>query len=190
MWRRGEGNAEPPMEPLPAEQPERHGRRDREGTGMADAEVTVVGQGARLEGTIVSAGSLRIDGAVKGQVNADGDVMLSAQSQVEADIRAENVVIAGRFTGNIFVKGKAELSRGGRIDGNVTSKVLVVQAGGIFCGQSLMDEQAQKVPAAPPPPAASQQAQQGSTQETRPGIARPQSPNGEPADQAQRARTT
>ena len=104
-----------------------------------DGEVTVVGQGARLEGTIVSAGSLRIDGQVKGQVRADGDVMLSPQSQVEADINAENVVVAGRFKGNITVKGKAELARGGRIDGNITSKTLVVQEGGIFSGQSNMD---------------------------------------------------
>ena len=111
-------------------------------------EVTVIGQGARLEGTVVSAGSLRIDGQVKGQINADGDVMLSAQSQVEADIRAENVVIAGRFTGNIQVTGKAELARGGRVDGNITSKVLVVQEGGIFCGQSTMDQPAGGQPAA------------------------------------------
>jgi cytoskeletal protein CcmA (bactofilin family) len=104
-----------------------------------DGEVTVVGQGARLEGTIVSAGSLRIDGQVKGQVNADGDVTLAPQSQVEADINAENVIVAGRFKGNIVVKGKAELARGGRIDGNVTSKTLVVQEGGIFSGQSNMD---------------------------------------------------
>ncbi len=107
----------------------------------AEGEVTVVGQGAKLEGTLVSAGSLRIDGAVKGQINAEGDVMLSPQSQVEADIRADSVTVAGRFKGNIFVKGKAELARGGRIDGNVTSKVLVIQEGGIFCGQSMMDQE-------------------------------------------------
>ncbi|HEX9312969.1 MAG TPA: polymer-forming cytoskeletal protein [Actinomycetota bacterium] len=105
-----------------------------------EGEVTVVGQGARLEGTIVSAGSLRIDGQVKGQINADGDVMLSPQSQVDADIRADNVVVAGRFKGNIVVKAKAELARGGRVDGNITSKSLIVQEGGIFCGQSNMDQ--------------------------------------------------
>src|SRR2546428_180833 len=38
------------------------------------SEVTIVGAGAKLEGTVVSAGSLRIDGQVKGQINADGDV--------------------------------------------------------------------------------------------------------------------
>ena len=139
MWRRGE-QADPSGEIT--EVP----RSDREGRRMAqdNNEVTVVGPGARLEGTVVSAGSLRIDGSVKGQINADGDVILSPQSQVEADIRAENVSVAGRFVGNITVKGRAELARGGRIDGDVTSKTLVVQEGGVFCGQSIMDQQAQR----------------------------------------------
>jgi cytoskeletal protein CcmA (bactofilin family) len=131
MWRRDGDQAVPE---------ERREERVEGVRQMAqDGEVTVVGQGARLEGTIVSAGSLRIDGQVKGQVNADGDVMLSPQSQVEADINAENVIVAGRFKGNITVKGKAELARGGRIEGDITSKTLVVQEGGIFSGQSKMD---------------------------------------------------
>ena len=108
---------------------------------MADqnGEVTIVGAGARLEGNVVSAGSLRIDGQVKGQINAEGDVALSPQSQVEADIRAQNVSVAGAFKGNIIVKGKAHLARGGRVDGNITSKTLVIEEGGIFHGQSIMD---------------------------------------------------
>ncbi|MGZ5353218.1 MAG: bactofilin family protein [Actinomycetota bacterium] len=106
-------------------------------------EVTIVGQGAKLEGTVVSAGSLRIDGQIKGQVNADGDVMLSPQSAVEADIRAQNVSVAGRFKGSIVVKGRAEIARGGRVDGNITSKTLVVEEGALFQGQSIMDQQAQ-----------------------------------------------
>src|SRR5439155_260103 len=83
-----------------------------------------VGAAAKIEGTLVSAGSLRIDGQVKGQINADGDVTLSPQSQVEADIRAQNVSVAGRFKGALVVKGKAHLARGGRVDGNITSKTL------------------------------------------------------------------
>jgi len=116
---------------------------DGKDTQMADnGEVTIVGAGARLEGNLISAGSMRVDGHVKGQINADGDVTLSPQSQVEADIRAQNVSVAGRFKGNLIVKGKAHLARGGRIDGNITSKTLVVEEGGIFHGQSIMDSQA------------------------------------------------
>ena len=106
----------------------------------ASTEVTVVGQGARLEGTVLSAGSLRIDGQVKGKITADGDVTLSAQSQVEADISATNVTIAGKFKGNITAKSRAELAKGGRVDGNITAKTLVVSEGATFNGQSLMDQ--------------------------------------------------
>lgn len=119
-------------------------------------EVTIIGQGAKLEGTVVSAGSLRIDGQIKGQVNADGDVMLSPQSQVEADIRAQNVSVAGRFKGSITVKGRAEIARGGRVDGNITTKTLVIEEGAIFQGQSIMDQpaaQGAQTAAAPAPPA-------------------------------------
>jgi len=121
-----------------AEVPRARAPERREGT-MTDSEVTIVGAAAKLEGTVVSAGSLRIDGQVKGHIQADGDVTLSPQSQVDADIRAQNVSVAGRFKGNVVVKGKTHLARGGRIEGNITSKTLVVEEGGIFHGQSLMD---------------------------------------------------
>ena len=127
-------------DPIQATSPPRGAAREGERTMVeGEAEVTIVGAGARLEGNVVSAGSLRIDGQVKGQINAEGDVTLSPQSQVEADIRAQNVSVAGKFKGNVVVKGKAHLARGGRIDGNITSKTLVVEEGGIFHGQSIMD---------------------------------------------------
>src|SRR5687767_14410163 len=170
IWKRED--AEAAHEPA-GERP--RSESSRRGNDMAEnGEVTIVGQGAKLEGTVVSAGSLRIDGQVKGQINADGDVILSPQSQVEADIRAVNITVAGRFKGNIFAKQTAELARGGRVDGNITSKSLIVAEGGTFNGQSNMDGQqqgqaqaagalaqaAQSAPAAAPaqPAAASQPA--------------------------------
>jgi cytoskeletal protein CcmA (bactofilin family) len=135
IWKREDAAAtDAPRDPAPTRREERR-MAEREG------EITVVGQGARLEGTVVSAGSLRIDGQVKGQINADGDVLLTQQSQVEADIRAKSVSIAGRFRGNVTVTGRAELKRGGRIEGNITSKGLVIEEGGVFDGQSIMDKQ-------------------------------------------------
>ena len=149
IWRREDAEAQGDQMP-PA--------RERKDKQMADnGEVTIVGAGARLEGNVVSAGSLRIDGQVKGQINADGDVTLSPQSQVEADIRAQNVSVAGRFKGNVVVKGKAHLARGGRIEGNITSKTLVVEEGGVFHGQSLMDGGTAQPAAQGGQPAAQQQ---------------------------------
>lgn len=124
-------------------------------------EVTIIGQGAKIEGSLVSGGSLRVDGQVKGTIKADGDVMLTAQSVVEADIRANNVAIAGKFKGDLTVKGTAELAKGGRVDGNITSKTLVIQEGGLFSGQSIMDGGATSAPSVAP--TASKPASSGGT---------------------------
>jgi cytoskeletal protein CcmA (bactofilin family) len=167
IWRRDEQPAQA-AEPEREESRETRGDRQERHEGrrrMADdGEVTVLGQGASLEGNIVSAGSLRIDGKVKGQINADGDIVISPQSSVEADIKAENATVAGKFKGNIIVKGRAELARGGRVDGNITCKTLVVQEGAIFQGQSLMDQEAQQQAAPPAAAAASSSASQGAQQ--------------------------
>jgi cytoskeletal protein CcmA (bactofilin family) len=147
----------------PIEAPVREERSMTEQSG----EVTIVGAGARLEGTVVSAGSLRIDGQVKGQINADADVTLSPTSQVEADIRAQNVSVGGKFKGNVIVKGKAHLARGGRIEGNITSKTLVVEEGGIFHGQSIMGEGAASGAPAGTQAAQTSQAKDGRTEEVK-----------------------
>ena len=158
IWRRDDGDAEHARRDRGEQRPDERVERQTGGRRMADSgEVTVIGQAAKLDGTVVSAGSLRIDGQVKGQINADGDVSLTPQSQVEADIRAQNVSVAGRFKGNIVVKGRAEIARGGRVDGNITSKSLVIEEGAIFQGQSVMDQQA--VQAQTQAPAQAQQRQ-------------------------------
>jgi cytoskeletal protein CcmA (bactofilin family) len=164
MFRRGDDRGE--EERQERHERERHERQEpiqpkevgmseggRQGGAAAGSEVTVVGQGARIEGTLVSAGSLRIDGQVKGKIKAEGDVTLSAQSTVDADIQAQNVTVAGTFKGNITAQTRAELARGGRVEGNVTSKVLVVAEGAVFSGQSIMGETVSKAATATVPQA-------------------------------------
>ena len=133
MFRRGEGEERHEQGPI---QPTEVRMKEQ---GSGGPEVTVVGKGARIEGNLVSAGSLRIDGQVKGKITAEGDVSLSAQSDVDAEIRAANVIVAGKFKGNIMATNRTELSRGGSVDGNVNTKVLVVAEGASFTGQSIMD---------------------------------------------------
>lgn len=101
-------------------------------------ELTVIGQGARLEGNLISAASLRIDGAVKGQVTAEGDVIVSPEADVAADIKAKNVTIAGKYVGNVTASGTLELSSTAKVEGNVSCGSLIVNQGAIFAGQSIM----------------------------------------------------
>ena len=102
-------------------------------------EMTVVARGARVEGTLVSAESIRIDGRAKGKIAARGDVILSSDSQVEADVQARNVVTGGTLRGNITAGSRAELADGGRVEGTIRSQVLVVSEGAMFSGRASVD---------------------------------------------------
>jgi cytoskeletal protein CcmA (bactofilin family) len=102
-------------------------------------EMTVVGRGARVEGTLVSTESIRIDGQVKGKIAARCDVILSSNSDVEADIRAQNVLSGGTLKGTITARTRTEVAQGGRVEGKIRSKELVVSEGGLFSGQADID---------------------------------------------------
>ena len=104
-------------------------------------EMTIVGRGAQLEGTLVSTESIRIDGRAKGKIAARVDVILSSNSHVEADIQAENVVAGGTLKGSITARTMTEVAEGGRVEGTIRSKALVVSEGALFSGQASIDLQ-------------------------------------------------
>jgi len=104
-------------------------------------EMTVVGRGAQVEGTLVSTESIRIDGQAKGRIAARCDVILSSHSHVEADIQAQNVVTGGKFKGSITARTMTEVAEGGRAEGTIRSKALVVREGALFSGHASIDVQ-------------------------------------------------
>lgn len=102
------------------------------------SDMTLIGKGARLEGNLISAASLKIEGSVKGQITAEGDVIVSSEADVAADIRATNVTVAGKYSGNITAKGNLELESTARVEGNVSCGSLIVNRGAVFSGESVM----------------------------------------------------
>ncbi|MCA1841048.1 MAG: polymer-forming cytoskeletal protein [Actinomycetota bacterium] len=120
---------------VPKAQPQLDNSRE---TQRDASELTVISAGARLEGNLISAASLRIEGAVKGHITAEGDVILAQQAEISADIRAKNVTIAGTYSGNITASGTLELASTARVDGNISCEALIVNHGAVFSGQSSM----------------------------------------------------
>jgi len=116
--------------------------------------VTVIGNGARLEGNLIAAASLRIEGTVTGTITADGDVIIAPEAEVAADIQSTNTTLGGHYTGNVVATGTIELTSTARVEGNLTCRSLIVNQGAIFSGQSIMDSGVKK-PAAVPAAAAS-----------------------------------
>jgi cytoskeletal protein CcmA (bactofilin family) len=97
-----------------------------------------IDQGVTLEGTLQVTGTFRINGNVKGNIISEQTVILGENAKVEGQIEGNSVVIAGRFDGVIFAKGRVEIQAKGVVTGEVHSPCMVVDPGGIFDGRCHM----------------------------------------------------
>jgi cytoskeletal protein CcmA (bactofilin family) len=100
------------------------------------SEVSVVGPGTKIEGTVIAAGSLRVEGEVKGKITAEGEVSLTPQGRVEANIQAGSITAGGQVKGNLTAKGNVSLPADSRLDGNIRGHNADV--GGIVMGSILV----------------------------------------------------
>ena len=98
---------------------------------------TVIGAGSRFQGNIRSKGFVRIDGTVEGGVSAEG-VIVGEKAQINGDIVAKSVFVAGRVTGNVTAAIALELQPKGQITGDVRAAQLSIAEGALFEGNCVM----------------------------------------------------
>ncbi len=101
-------------------------------------EVTIISAGVVIEGKLTSNGNVRIDGTVNGDINANGNVTVGENGEVSGEIHAEGIVIGGKVTGTVNSKDKLTLENKAVLNGDILTKILVVEAGAQFDGQSKM----------------------------------------------------
>src|SRR5207247_8235014 len=106
--------------------------------GASEEWTGFIDQGVTLEGTLQLKGTFRIDGHVKGNIISEQTVILGEGAKVEGQIEGNRVVIAGRFDGVIFAKGRVEIQVKGVVTGEVHSTCMVIDPGGNFDGRCHM----------------------------------------------------
>lgn len=103
-------------------------------------EVTIISSSVIIEGKLTSNGNVRIDGVVKGNVEAKGNLTVGETGNIQGDINADSVTVGGKVEGVINAKDKITLESKAFLKGDLVTKVLVVDAGAIFEGKSSMGE--------------------------------------------------
>lgn len=105
---------------------------------------TIIGTETVIEGKITLPNSLRVDGKVIGEINCSGDVYIGKDAYVEPSIKAKNVVIAGEVKGEVETVEKIQIEAKGKLNGNATSRGIVIEDGGLFSGNSVILEVEEK----------------------------------------------
>lgn len=105
---------------------------------------TIIGSETVIEGKITLPNSLRVDGKVIGEIDCRGDVYIGKDAYVEPSIKAKNVVIAGEVKGEVETTEKIQIESKGKLNGNATSRGIIIEDGGLFNGNSVILETEEK----------------------------------------------
>ena len=109
---------------------------------------TIIGQDAELEGQLKVKASMRIDGRVKGELEAADTVTIGSEGNISGNISARDIVVGGRVDGSLNASGKIVLESNSVLDGDLKANRLVIEEGAVFNGNSDMrgDKPAQSGP--------------------------------------------
>jgi cytoskeletal protein CcmA (bactofilin family) len=110
---------------------------------VKQAAYTFIGSDAFFEGTLSCTGGIRIDGRFKGRIQCDGSLVISDAGEVEGEIVADRVVVAGELAGNVTARECLHVGKSGKVYGDIFATQLVMEPGGIFEGNSRMLSQEQ-----------------------------------------------
>jgi cytoskeletal protein CcmA (bactofilin family) len=117
-------------------------------------EVTIISSGVVIEGKLSSKGNVRVDGTVKGDVNVNGSVTVGESGDINGEINADIITVGGKIIGKLNAKEKVVLEAKAVLKGDLVTKILVVEAGAKFDGNSKMGEggsSSMPKPNVPPP---------------------------------------
>ncbi len=94
--------------------------------------------GSKIIGTIIADSDIRIDGVVEGDLQCKGKVVIGKSGFIKGTIDCQNAEIHGKIDGKIQVSDSLSLRLTSKMDGEVHTKILIVEPGAIFNGTCAM----------------------------------------------------
>ena len=99
---------------------------------------TLVGKNTAIHGRLVLQESIRIDGKVVGNIESSKEesitVVIGASGEVQGDIVAQRVVVAGKVAGNIHAHERVELHADCLVQGDIKYGSIAIEHGSKVLG--------------------------------------------------------
>ena len=88
--------------------------------------------GTKIEGKVLAGSDIRIDGELIGDLDCKGRVVIGLEGTVNGNITCQNAVIEGTFIGKLNVQELLNVRETAKIQGDIYTEKLIVQAGAIY----------------------------------------------------------
>ncbi len=97
-------------------------------------EKTFIGKGVVIKGELISDEDMIIEGKVEGRIETKKTLIVGKNGNIEAEIKANEVRIMGKVTGDVHTTTRIEIVPSGVLFGNIFSPRVAISEGAIFKG--------------------------------------------------------
>lgn len=103
--------------------------------------------GTKIVGKINSDSDFRLDGEIEGDIVCKGKLVVGAKGYLKGSITCSNAEILGMVIGNLQVSDTLTLRASATLNGDVSTKSLVVEPNAVFNGTCSMKEETSAIKA-------------------------------------------
>jgi cytoskeletal protein CcmA (bactofilin family) len=95
---------------------------------------TVFGKSMKIIGEVTSDEELYLDGDLDGKLNLRNRLTVGPNSKVNANIKAQEIIVFGTIKGNVESESRVSLRTGASIVGDIKTAGIVIEDGAYFKG--------------------------------------------------------
>ncbi|MCL2227531.1 MAG: polymer-forming cytoskeletal protein [Oscillospiraceae bacterium] len=96
---------------------------------------TIIGEGIIFEKAMLKgAGVIRVDGKFSGTIDIDGHIILGERGSINGEITVDSALFAGKYQGNLCVKGTLHMTSTAILTGRVDAGKLIMDEGAKLSG--------------------------------------------------------
>ena len=107
-------------------------------TNAEASAINLIGLGTQINGDIISAGDVRIDGILSGNIKLNGRLVIGPNGKIEGNVTCQNADISGEIRGTLQVTEMLVLKTTAKILGDIVTGKLSIEPGAIFTGSCNM----------------------------------------------------
>ncbi len=107
--------------------------------------LTIVPNGARVQGDLMLDSKLHLDGRFEGLLDCSNTLVIGKSGLLKGRIRAEEVIVSGRVQGELICS-KLHILAGGKVSGRISCDTFILEDKGDFSGERMRSgEQANSI---------------------------------------------
>ncbi len=114
-----------------------------------DDSATVIGESMLIQGNLQGDEDLHVLGRVDGSIELQRTLVVAESGIVKAEVTVKNAIISGVVVGNVHASEAVELTREGRMVGDINAPRVIIVDGASFRGNVDMGD-VENMPARPP----------------------------------------